>query len=290
MQKRIEYEQVTFLDPNWIREQISHFMEEDVPEGDITTNATVTETVSVVAKMVSADSFVFCGEYIIPLCFPNPCQIDLKIKDGDWVQSGKTIANIMGPAGLILTYERIALNLIQRLCGISTETEKYCNLDLPENFKVMDTRKMTPGLRKFEKYAVSIGGGWNHRLNLSSGILIKDNHLKAAGSIKNAVNKSRQKNKNNFPIELEVDTLEQLQEGLAMGVDGFLLDNMSPEMVKEAVGIIRNVPGGESIFVEASGNIHYDTLESYAWTGIDGVSMSAITAQAKVVDIKLEFE
>ena len=290
MEKRIQYEQITSLDPHWVRSQIGKFMAEDIPDGDITTEATVSGSIFVVAKMVAVDKFIFCGESIIPYCFPEPCLVDVKKKDGEWVQSGNTLAIITGPAGPILTYERVTLNLIQRLCGISTETKKYCDLDLPDHFKVMDTRKTTPGLRKFEKYAVSMGGGWNHRLDLTSGILIKDNHLQAAGSVKAAIEQSRDQNSNNLPIELEVDTLDQLREGLEMNVDGFLLDNMSPETVKKAVGIIRSVSNGESIFVEASGGINYDSLESYAWTGIDGVSMSAITAQAPAVDIKLEFE
>ena len=290
MKKRIEYEQITFLEPAWIREQIAHFMEEDIPDGDVTTEAIFTESKPIIANMVTMGKFVFCGESIIPFCFPESCSVQSKTHDGDLVNTGQSLAKIMGPAGHILTFERVTLNLIQRLCGISTETQKYCELDLPDNFKVMDTRKTTPGLRKFEKYAVSTGGGWNHRLDLSSAILIKDNHIQAAGSVKAAIDQSREKNRKNLPIELEVDTLDQLQEGLAMDIDGFLLDNMSPEMVKKAVSIIRNSPDGESIFVEASGGINYESLESYAWTGIDGVSMSSITVQASPVDIKLEFE
>ena len=290
MESRIQYDQINSLDAQWVRDQIAHFMEEDIPDGDVTTEATITESKPVIANMVAADEFVFCGESIIPFCFPKSCSVQILCHDGEIVKSGQIIAKIVGPAGPILTYERVTLNLIQRLSGISTETRKYCNLNLPDNFKVMDTRKTTPGLRKFEKYAVSIGGGWNHRLDLTSGILIKDNHLQAAGSVKAAIEQSRNQNSHNLPIELEVDTLDQLREGLDMDVDGFLLDNMSPEMVKEAVELIRDRPNGESIFVEASGGIDYATLESYAWTGIDGVSMSAITAQASAVDIKLEFE
>ena len=289
MEKRIQYEQITSLDPDWVRSQIGKFVAEDIPDGDVTTEATVSGSIFVVAKMVAVDKFIFCGESIIPYCFPEPCLVDVKKKDGEWVQPGNTLAIITGPAGPILTYERVTLNLIQRLCGISTETKKYCDLNLPDYFKVMDTRKTTPGLRHFEKYAVSVGGGWNHRLDLSSAILIKDNHLQAAGSIKAAIELSREQNRKNLPMELEVDTLDQLQEGLDMNVDGFLLDNMNPEKVKEAVTIIRSQPDGDAIFVEASGGINYNTLESYAWTGIDGVSMSAITAQARAVDIKLEF-
>jgi nicotinate-nucleotide pyrophosphorylase (carboxylating) len=290
MEKRIQYEQITSLNPNWVREQIAKFMIEDIPDADVTTEATIIQDSMGVAKMNAADDFIFCGDSIIPFCFPESCSVDMNVSDGKQVKSGTTLATIKGPSGEILTFERVTLNLIQRLCGISTETKKYCNLNLPEQFKVMDTRKTTPGLRRFEKYAVSVGGGWNHRLDLSSGILIKDNHLQAAGGVKAAINMARQKNRKNLPIELEVDTLAQLQEGLDLDVDGFLLDNMSPETVKDAVSIIRNREGGDAIFVEASGGINYNTLESYARTGIDGVSMSAITANAPVVDIKLEFE
>ena len=289
MKKRIEYEQKTSLNSDWVREQIAHFMEEDIPNGDITTEAIITASMPVIAQINSVDDFVFCGSSVIPYCFPESCKIGIKIEDGQQVNSGVTLATITGFAGDILTYERVSLNLIQRLCGISTETKKYCDLNLPNNFKVMDTRKTTPGLRLFEKYAVSVGGGWNHRFDLSSGILIKDNHLQVAGSVKAAVELSREQNRNNLPIELEVDTLDQLREGLDMDVDGFLLDNMSPKLVQDAVTIIRSHPNGETIFVEASGGINYDTLESYAWTGIDAVSMSAITTQASAVDIKLEF-
>lgn len=290
MEKRIQYKQITSLDPNWVREQISQFMVEDIPDGDVTTEATVTPSTLVVAKMNAAEEFVFCGESIIPFCFPESCKVDVLVQDGTRGTTGATLATITGPAGLILTYERVTLNLIQRLCGISTETKKYCDLHLPENFKVMDTRKTTPGLRRFEKFAVSVGGGWNHRLDLSSAILIKDNHLQAAGGVKKAIELSREQNRKNLPIELEVDRVDQLKKGLDLDVDGFLLDNMTPEQVKEAVDIIRNQPNGDAIFVEASGGINFETLESYAWTGIDGVSMSAITAQASPVDIKLEFD
>ena len=288
MRKRIEFEQITRVDPEWVREHIARFMAEDTPNGDVTTEAIVTELTPVAAKMVAVDDFVFCGAQVIPYCFPESCSVKIFCSDGDSVSSGQTFAEIRGSAVPILTHERVALNLIQRLCGISSETKKYCDLDLPENFKVMDTRKTTPGLRLFEKYAVAVGGGWNHRLDLSRGILIKDNHLKATGSVKAAVERSRKQNMKNLPIELEVNTLEQLKEGLELDVDGILLDNMSTEMVKEAVSIIRDRPGGDAIFVEASGGINYKALESYAWTGIDGVSMSTITAQVSPVDIKLE--
>ena len=287
--KRINYKQISYLDPLWIKDQIKRFILEDAPQGDLTSQGIIPEPLKISAKMIAAENFIFCGQHIIPHCFPSSCQIKLLFKDGNQIFKDDIIAIIKGPAIEILTYERVMLNLIQRLCGISTETKKYTDLNTPNSFKVMDTRKMTPGLRKFEKYAVYVGGGWNHRLDLSSGILIKDNHLMAAGGVELAVKQMSLSNKRKLPIELEVDTIDQLIEGLKLDLDGYLLDNMNPLMVQKAVKIIRNQPRGENMFVEASGGINYETLETYAATGVDGVSMSAITAQAPVVDIKLDF-
>ncbi|MDP6755614.1 MAG: hypothetical protein QF769_05790, partial [Candidatus Marinimicrobia bacterium] len=139
MKKRIEYEQKTSLNPDWVREQISHFMEEDIPNGDITTEAIITAATPIIAQINSGENFIFCGSSVIPYCFPESCKIGIKIEDGQQVNSGVTLATITGFSGDILTYERVSLNLIQRLCGISTETKKYCDLNLPNNFKVMDT-------------------------------------------------------------------------------------------------------------------------------------------------------
>ena len=289
MHKRINFEQFTELDPKWVRSQILNFIKEDTPNGDLTTDSIIFNNKPVIANMVAMEPFIFCGESYIPSSFPDGCEATVLSRDGLKVNTGDSLAKIIGPANKILTFERVILNLAQRLCGISTETRNYCALELPNGFKVMDTRKTTPGLRLFEKHAVSVGGGWNHRLNLSSAILIKDNHLEAAGSIRNAISMIKKKVAKGVPIELEVDTIDQLREGLEFDVDGFLLDNMKPELVKECVQLIRKSNDGDSIFIEASGGINFNTLESYANTGIDGVSMSAITANAPSVDIKLEF-
>ena len=289
MHKRINFEQFTKLDPKWVKSQILSFIKEDTPNGDLTTDSIIFNNKPVIANMVAMEPFIFCGESYIPFSFPDGCKATVLSRDGLKVNAGDLIAKITGPANRILTFERVILNLVQRLCGISTETHNYCMLDLPNGFKVMDTRKTTPGFRLFEKHAVSVGGGWNHRLNLSSAILIKDNHLEAAGSISNAISMIKKKVVKGIPIELEVDTIDQLKEGLKFDIDGFLLDNMKPELVKKCVQLIRKSKNGDSIFIEASGGINFNSLESYANTGIDGVSMSAITANAPSVDIKLEF-
>tara|TARA_B100000214_G_scaffold370042_1_gene344062 strand:+ start:381 stop:1253 length:873 start_codon:yes stop_codon:yes gene_type:complete len=288
MKKRISFEQIDKLNPDWVQSKIVGFIEEDAPSEDITTKYTIPKDLITKANMIAAEDFVFCGEEFIPFCFSKSCSVELFINDGQNVSSGQILAQIDGDAQSILTYERVALNLTQRLCGITTETRKFCDLNFPKGFMVMDTRKMTPGLRRFEKYAVKVGGGWNHRLDLSSAILIKDNHIQAAGSIKAAINQIKNGSSLTLPIELEVDNLEQLKEGLNLNLDGFLLDNMNEQTVSKAVSMIRDKKDGEEIFIEASGGINYDTIESYAWLGVDGVSMSAITANAPVVDIKLE--
>lgn len=290
MNKKINFQQLTNLDNKWIRSKISEFIKEDAPHGDLTTKATVLDSTNITANMIAMEDLIFCGEKYLPFCFPDDCKIEYLASDGEAFSSSEVLLRLSGPAKVILTYERVVLNLVQRLCGISSETNKYCNLNLPEGFKVMDTRKTTPGIRKFEKHAVSVGGGWNHRLDLSSAILIKDNHIQAAGGITNAIKQSQAINENKIPIELEVDTIDQLKEGLLFDIDGFLLDNMDPLTVEKCVQLIRKKEQGHLLFIEASGGINYNTLESFAWTGIDGVSMSAITANAPPVDIKLEFK
>ncbi|MFL2982913.1 MAG: carboxylating nicotinate-nucleotide diphosphorylase [Candidatus Neomarinimicrobiota bacterium] len=289
MKKRISFEQITELEPEWVRSKIEEFIQEDMPSGDITTENTISDSISIEAQIIAAEDFIFCGEQFISMCFPQNCSVDLIVKDGIDVSVGQVLVRITGQASTILNCERFTLNLTQRLCGIATETKKYCDLNLPEHFKIMDTRKTTPGLRKFEKYAVSVGGGWNHRLNLSASILLKDNHLKASGGIRKAIDKIRMDINENIPIELEVDTIAQLKEGLSLDLDGYLLDNMSCDKVKDAVSLIRGQKEGEKIFIEASGGIDYSLIESYAWTGVDAVSTSSITAKAPVVDIKMDF-
>ena len=180
------------------------------------------------------------------------------------------------------------LNLIQRLCGIATQAKVYAELARPYGVKILDTRKTTPGLRLLEKYAVKCGGGYNHRSNLSDGVLIKDNHLKSVESVRVAVQNIR-KLDSNLPIELEVDTFEQIHDGLAAGVDGFLLDNMHPNQIREAIQLIRNFAGGDSLFVEASGGITLDNFHGYLDTGVNAISIGALTHQIRSKDIRLEF-
>ena len=234
------------------------------------------------------EKLTFAGSEIVPHCFGDSCHVDMNKSDGETVEAGEILGQIQGPTQIILSCERVMLNLIQRLCGIASLSRKYVQLAHSYDVKILDTRKTTPGLRLFEKYAIAIGGAYNHRLNLSEGILIKDNHISSAGSVSNAL-KTIKRSNFHLPLELEVDNFDQIREALIIGVDGFLLDNMSPNSIKEAVSIIRNSERGEDIFIEASGGITDKNIVSYLDTGIDAISIGAMTHSATNKDIRLEF-
>ena len=259
-----------------------------MPDADKTTESIIPGNTHVKAKIQTREEMIFAGKEIIPHCFGEKCKITINIEDGDLLAVGDILGIVVGPAREILSRERVMLNLIQRLCGIATLTHKYVNLAKPFNVKILDTRKTTPGLRLFEKYAVSIGGAYNHRLNLSDGILIKDNHIILAGSVKDAV-KVAQKNETDLSIELEVENTNQIKEALNIGVDSFLLDNMTRNAVLHAISLIRNFENGEDIFIEASGGINFDNIHSYLDTGVNAISIGALTHRAISKDIHLEF-
>lgn len=285
----IQYQQYRTLPADYVRSRIEEFLAEDMPEGDVTTLGTmIKKPLPCRAELIAVEAQVFSGEQILPFCFSEGTKLDLKVQDGQEVPAGTVLALITGNPADLLTHERVMLNLLQRLAGIASLTKKYAKIAEPFGVKILDTRKTTPGLRLFEKYAVTCGGGYNHRIDLSSGILIKDNHLQAAGSVEAAVKGCRLLG-SELPVELEVDTLEQIGEGLKAGVDGFLLDNMSPEITIQAVCLIRNSPDGENIFIESSGGITLKTLAGYMPTGINAVSVGALTHSAGSRDIRLEF-
>ena len=278
------YKQYNQLDKKTIIDKINYFLEEDLTNQDITTQSTVDNSNESKADIIAMENLVFSGLEIIPHFFD--CNVEINFNDGDLLRQGEVIGTITGNSQLILSRERVMLNIIQRLCGIATHTKQYVDLAKPFNVSILDTRKTTPGMRIFEKYAVKCGGGYNHRFDLSKGVLIKDNHIQAAGSITKAL---KQIDKN-YWIELEVDTIEQIFEGLENSVNGFLLDNMKPEKIKESVKIIRSYQsGGDEIFIEASGGINLKNIQPYLNTGVNGISIGALTHQINSSDIKLEF-
>jgi nicotinate-nucleotide pyrophosphorylase (carboxylating) len=284
----IEYPQHKKLSDEYIIGKITCFLAEDIPNGDITTESITSDNSEITAEIHAVEKFIFAGSEIIPHCFGNKCQVTINHKNGDILSNGDVIGVVIGSAREILSRERVMLNLIQRLCGIATLSHEYAEIANPFNVKILDTRKTTPGLRLFEKYAVAIGGAFNHRLNLSHGILIKDNHIIAAGSVTNAIELARKKGIH-LPLELEVDNFDQIHEALKTRVDGFLLDNMKPEIVKSAVSIIRASPNGKDVFIEASGGITLENIHPYLATGINAISIGSLTQQAISKNIRLDF-
>jgi len=282
------YKQINELSEKYIKSKIAEFIAEDIPNRDITTDLTIDNHQIVLAQLITQQDTVFIGEKIIPCFFDESVHVDILFKDGDYVQENTVVARFIGQATKILSMERSLLNLIQLLCGIANKTRKFVELAKPYGIEILDTRKTTPGLRLFEKYAVAKAGGTNHRLDLSSGILIKDNHL-AGKELDILLTHVKELNSTHLPIEVEVDTFEQLYTVLDVGVDAILVDNMSAERVAKAVQVIRNHRNGKNIYIEASGGINLSNIEPYLHTGVNGISIGALTHSVKAVELHIEF-
>jgi nicotinate-nucleotide pyrophosphorylase (carboxylating) len=256
--------------------------------GDLTTDAIVPAGLTVRAALVSRENGVVAGLDLARLTF-ELIDLDIAVKteiaDGATVAPGETIARVSGPARGILTAERTALNFLGHLSGIASATASLVAAVQGTKAKIICTRKTTPGLRGIEKYAVRVGGGANHRFGLDDGILIKDNHIAIAGGVTQALRRARAAAGHLVKIELEVDNLDQLNEALAEGVDAVLLDNMSLEMLTEAVALVN----GRAI-TEASGGVTPKTAPSIAATGIDLISVGWLTHSAAALDIGLDFD
>ena len=256
--------------------------------GDITTNATVAADAKAEAVIATRRDGVVSG---LPLAEAAFRALDPRITfeihkpDGSAVKPGETIATVSGNARAILTAERVALNFMGRMSGIATLTRKYCDAVSGTNAKIADTRKTTPGLRAFEKYAVRCGGGQNHRSGLFDAILIKDNHIVASGGIEAAIKAAHIAAGHMLKIEVEVDTLEQLDQVLKHKIDAVLLDNMTPAQLKDAV---KRVAG--RCLTEASGGVNLDTVRAIAESGVDMISVGALTHSAAVLDLGLDFK
>ena len=270
----------------YIEDHIKSALNEDIGFGDITTENLTGEHDTLQACLDSRVDGILCGCEVFKTVFKilSPdIEIKFYFKDGDRITKGDKIADIKGPARALLMGERVSLNYIQRMSGIATETHKYQTAigNLPA--KIVDTRKTTPNFRAFEKYSVKTGGGALHRFNLSDCAMIKDNHIKFAGSITNAVSQLRKNISHAHKIEVECDTLEQVKEAVTAGADIIMLDNMSCETMKEACNII-----GKKAIVEASGNVTLETVRQIAECGVDIISSSAIVAKAPTLDLGLD--
>jgi len=271
-----------------IRDILERAFREDMPLGDITTDYTVPENSVSKAVLTAKQDGVIAGLEICMEAFrmlDPEVKLQPLVKDGDFVKKGDRLLVVEGKSRALLKAERTALNILQRLSGIASETRRYVDKIRGYNAKVVDTRKTTPGLRLLEKYAVRVGGGTNHRFSLSDGVLIKDNHIKAAGGIRQAVEAVRMKIPHTVKIEVETENLEQVQEALDSGADIIMLDNMPPELMKQAVKLIN----GKAL-TEASGNVSLDNIEEVAATGVDIISVGAITHSVRAMDISMKFE
>jgi nicotinate-nucleotide pyrophosphorylase (carboxylating) len=274
------------VDPRVLAAAVASALAEDVGSGDITTSACVPADMTACGSIIAREPGVVSGIYVCREVFAqldSSLAFEALLPEGADFASDTAVARIDGLARPILTGERVALNFLQRLCGIATLTRTYARALEGTSCRLLDTRKTTPGLRAFEKAAVRAGGGGNHRFALYDGFLIKDNHIAAAGSISAAVSAARAVAAPTAAIEVEVQSFAQLDDALAASADVIMLDNFTPEQVSEAV---RRIAGRAR--TEASGGVSLDTLRAYAEAGVDFISVGRLTHSAPTIDLNLE--
>lgn len=267
-------------------ELIKMALKEDISTEDVSTNAVMKEYKKGAVQLICKQDGVICGLEVFARVFKildENTQINFYVKDGDKVAKSQRIADLTGDIRILLQGERTALNFLQRMSGIATYTAEVAALLKDSGTKLLDTRKTTPNMRIFEKYAVRCGGGNNHRYNLSDGVMLKDNHIGAAGGVANAVKAAKEYSSFVRKIEVEVETLEQCKEAVEAGADIIMLDNMSVEEMKKAVEII----GGRAL-TECSGNITKDNVKRVISAGVDYVSSGALTHSAPILDLSLK--
>ncbi len=271
---------------------VGEFLAEDIGRGDITTQACVSGDISATGSFLAKEDLVICGLEIAEAVFlqldeENP-EIETNHSDGDAVESGTVFATLSGYADTLLTGERVALNLMQRMSGIATLTREYVKAIEGTNAQVVDTRKTTPGLRMLEKYAVSVGGGKNHRFGLDDGVLIKDNHVALAGGVKEAVKAAKNSVGHLHKIEIEITNWAQLREAIEAGADILLLDNQTPDETRKLVEMARNL--NPNVLLESSGGVNLETIRSFAETGVDLISVGKLTHSARAMDISFKIK
>ena len=275
----------TFMKMNADR-YIRMALEEDITSEDISTNCVMPEYQKGQVDLICKQDGVICGLWVFQRVFElldDTVTFDMKVKEGDFVHAGDLMAVVTGDIRTLLSGERTALNYLQRMSGIATYTKQVSKLLEGSKVTLLDTRKTTPNCRVFEKYAVRIGGGCNHRYNLSDGVLLKDNHIGAAGSVAKAVAMAKEYAPFVRKIEIEVETMEQVKEAVEAGADIIMLDNMTPEMMKEAVELIAG-----RAQTECSGNITKENIAKILETGVDFVSSGALTHSAPILDISMK--
>ena len=270
--------------------QVDHLileaLKEDISSEDVTTNSVMKEAVPGEVDLICKEDGIIAGLEIFSRVFTlldADTKVELFCKDGDEVKKGQKMGKVTGDIRVLLSGERVALNYLQRMSGIATYTKQVSKLLEGSKVTLLDTRKTTPNCRVFEKYAVRIGGGCNHRYNLSDGVLLKDNHIGAAGSVAKAVAMAKEYAPFVRKIEIEVETMEQVKEAVEAGADIIMLDNMTPEMMKEAVELIAG-----RAQTECSGNITKENIAKILETGVDFVSSGALTHSAPILDISMK--
>ncbi|MDA8443177.1 MAG: carboxylating nicotinate-nucleotide diphosphorylase [Peptococcaceae bacterium] len=263
-------------------------LQEDIGFHDLTTEATVDPHHTSSAELLAKEHGVLAGLEVAFTAFRRldpSVQCEATLQDGDSLAPGQVIAKISGHTASLLSAERVALNFLQHLCGVATATRKSVEQIKAYNCRIVDTRKTTPGLRLLEKYAVRVGGGYNHRLGLFDAVLIKDNHIAAAGGITAAVQLVRKRSGHTVKIEVETETLAQVKEAFQTGADIIMLDNMSPALMREAVQLTHG-----KVLTEASGGLTLDALSEVAATGVDLISLGWLTHSVKALDISLNIK
>jgi nicotinate-nucleotide pyrophosphorylase (carboxylating) len=277
--------------PASYRPLLEAFLKEDLGNGDITTEAIVRDEQRATGRVVAKGPMLLAGlepaVEVFRLLDPK-LVAEIRKGDGSALVTGDEPAILRGKARALLTAERVALNLLQRLSGVATLTRQFVDAVEGTGAEILDTRKTTPGLRILEKYAVKVGGGRNHRLNLSEAILIKENHIRMAGGIRQAISFARKARAHRQILEVEVTTLDELQTALEESPDAILLDNMSPTMLRRAVDLAR--ARQSKILLEASGGITLSNVRQYAEAGVDWISVGALTHSAPAADLSLEIE
>ena len=261
-------------------------LQEDITSEDVSTNAVMRSAVKGTVDLIAKEDGIIAGLDVYARVFQildEKTEISFNFKDGDAVKKGDLLGTVTGDIRVLLSGERVALNYLQRMSGIATYTKQVSKLLEGSKVTLLDTRKTTPNCRVFEKYAVRIGGGCNHRYNLSDGVLLKDNHIGAAGSVAKAVAMAKEYAPFVRKIEIEVETMEQVKEAVEAGADIIMLDNMTPEMMKEAVELIAG-----RAQTECSGNITKENIAKILETGVDFVSSGALTHSAPILDISLK--
>lgn len=269
-----------------IRQQVERALAEDLGGGDLTA-ALIPEQARAEATIISREEAVICGRVLVEETFrqlDDRVRVEWQVADGDRVRPDQTLCTLAGPARVLLSGERTALNFLQTLSGTATAVSRYVDAIAGTGTQILDTRKTIPGLRRLQKYAVGCGGGRNHRMGLFDAILIKENHILAAGSIPAAIGEARRTAPAGTTVEVEVENLDELRQALEAGADIILLDNMGPEMLRQAV----DMTSGRAK-LEASGDITLETIREVAGTGVDYISIGALTKHLRATDLSMRF-